>query len=217
MTVRSRLAGAVVALVFLAACAGPDSGEGILNESYEGALPLQTQLILGTIKLEEGDAAVTAEQAAVLIPLWKAVRSLSASDTAAEAEIEALAGQIQGSMTEQQLQAIAAMQLTQQDMFTAMQELGPQLGGGEQGDQGFNFGGGQGPGGGPPEGFAIQGDAPEGFQGGPGGGQAFTQDLDPDQIATLQAERGGQAPGVGRGALFLIEPLLEMLEARAGS
>jgi hypothetical protein len=95
-----------------------------------------------------------------------------------------------------------------------MQELGIGPGGAEGGDQVFTFGG-QASG----EGQAAGGGPPEGFQGGGpgGGGQFFTQDLDPDQIATLQAERGGQAPGEGRAGLFLIEPLLELLEARAGA
>ena len=71
----------------------------------------------------------------------------------------------------------------------------------------------------PPAGFVIEGGTPGGFQGGGpgGGGQVFTQDLDPDQIATLQAERGGQTPGGGRAGLFLIDPLLEVLEAKVGA
>jgi hypothetical protein len=105
-----------------------------------------------------------------------------------------------------------------------MQNLGPQMESSETGDQIFRFSGGQGPGGqagggGPPEGFVFQGGPPEGFQGGEpgGGGQFSSQDLDPDEIATLQAERGGELPGAGRAGLVLIDPLLVMLEARAGS
>jgi hypothetical protein len=215
-------------LVFLAGCAGsgePTGSAGALSEGYEGALPVQAQLIVGTLQLEESGTAVTREQAAELIPLWKAVRSLSSSDTAAQAELEALTDQVQETMTAEQLQAIAAMQLTQEDLFGVMQELGIGPGGAAGGDQVFQFDGrqasgeGQASGGGPPAGFVFEGGPPEGFQGGGpgGGGQVFIQDLDPDEIATLQVERGGQAPGGGRAGLFLIEPLLEMLEAKAGA
>ena len=227
MTGTLRRIWAVLGLVFLTACgagAQPTGSPGVLSDNYDGALPVQAQLIVGTLQLEESEAAVTAEQAAQLIPLWKAVRSLSSSDTAAEAEVAGLLEQIQETMTADQLEAIAAMQLTQEDLSGVMQELGIGPGGAEGGDQVFTFGGqasgeGQAAGGGPPEGFVVEGGPPEGFQGGgPGnGGQVFTQDLDPDQIATLQAERGGQAPGGGRAGLFLIEPLLELLEARAGA
>ena len=232
MTGNLRWVWAMACLVFLAGCAGsgePTGSAGALSEGYEGALPVQTQLIVGTLQLEESETAVTREQAAELIPLWKAVRSLSSSDTAAQAELEALTDQVQETMTAEQLQAIAAMQLTQEDLFGVMQELGIGPGGAAEGDQVFQFGGegpGDGPasggraaGGGPPEGFVFEGRPPEGFQGGGpgGGGQVFVQDLDPDQVATLQAERGGQAPGGGRAGLFLIEPLLEMLETKAGA
>ena len=227
MTGNLRWVWAVMGLMFLAGCAAgaePAGGAGVLSEGYEGALPVQTQLIVGTLRLEEGEWAVSAEQAAQLIPLWKAVRSLSSSDTAAEAEVAGLLEQIQETMTAEQMQAIAAMQLTQEDLFGEMQELGIGPGGGEGGDQVFTFGGqasgeGQAAGGGPPEGLVVEGGPPEGFQGGgPGnGGEVFTQDLDPDQIATLEAQRGSGGGAGARAGQFLIEPLLEMLEAKAGA
>jgi hypothetical protein len=138
--------------------------------------------------------------------------------------VAGLLEQIQETMTAEQMQAIAAMQLTQEDLFGEMQELGIGPGGGEGGDQVFTFGGqasgeGQAAGGGPPEGLVVEGGPPEGFQGGgPGnGGEVFTQDLDPDQIATLEAQRGSGGGAGARAGQFLIEPLLEMLEAKAGA
>jgi hypothetical protein len=202
----------------LAGCAAAGQSSGgapVLSEAYDGALPIQTQLIVGSLRLEESEAAVTGQQAADLIPLWKAVRSLSGSDTAAEAELEALLEQILQTMTDEQLAAIAAMQLTQEDLLSMLQELGPGPQGAD-GEQVFQFGG-RGAGEGPPAGFVLEGAPPEGFQGGGpgGGGQVFDQGLDPDQIATAQASRGQQ--GVVRGELLLIESLLELLEVRAGT
>jgi len=232
MTGALKLALAVACLSVLVGCSGgaqPSGGTGALSEDYEGALPVQTQLIVGTLQLDESETGVTREQAAELIPLWKAVRSLSSSDITAQAELEALMDQIQETMTAEQLQAIAAMQLTQEDLFAVIQELGIGAGGAAGGDQVFQFSGegsgegqasgGRAAGGGPPEGFVFEGGPPGGFQGGGpgGGGQVFTQDLDPDQIATLEAQResGG---GIGaRAGRLLIEPLLEMLEAKAES
>jgi len=221
------------ALVVLASCSSEPTDASILTEDYSGALPVNLQLSLGTLQLEGTDLAVSTEQASTLAPLWKAVRSLSGSDTAAEAEIEAVLDQIQGSMTSEQLEAIAAMALIQEDLFTAIQEMGIQpfapgaagrFSGSGTGD--FIAGG---PEGGPPGSGAAGGAifiGPGGVSpgdGGPGGfigGQlpeGFTSNLDPDQIATLEAQ---QESGGGRGArmaLFLLDPLIKLLEARSGS
>src|SRR4030042_2177913 len=83
MTGNLRWVWAMACLVFLAGCAGsgePTGSAGALSEGYEGALPVQSQLIAGTLKLEEGEWAVSAEQAAQLLPLWKAARGLGSRD-----------------------------------------------------------------------------------------------------------------------------------------
>ncbi|PJH74752.1 MAG: hypothetical protein CO064_10305, partial [Anaerolineae bacterium CG_4_9_14_0_8_um_filter_58_9] len=59
-----------------------------------------------------------------LLPLWQEYNELTRSDTAAQAEIDAVVAQIQETMTPQQVQAITDMKLTQQDEFSLMQELG---------------------------------------------------------------------------------------------
>jgi hypothetical protein len=221
------------ALLVLAGCSSEPTAGSILSEDYPGALPANVQLILGTLQLEGTDLAVTNKQASSLAPLWKAMRSLSGSDTAAEAEIEAVLDQIQRSMTSDQLEAIAAMELIQEDLFTAIQEMGIQpfapgaagrFSGSGTGD--FIAGG---PEGGPPGGGAAGGAIFIGPEGGPpgdggpggfGGGQlpeGFTNNLDPDQLATLEAQReSGGGPGA-RIAPFLLDPLIELLEARAGA
>lgn len=60
------------------------------------------------------------------------------------------------------------------------------------------------------------GQLPEGVQ--PGGGQGFDQgggqELSPEQIATLQAERGGDGNPNNRMTMFLVDPLIELLGAK---
>jgi len=93
----------------------------VLGTSYDGALDASGQLALGTIRLEETESGVTPEQAATLLPLWQAMRG----GVTAQAEVEALLKQIEGTMTQEQLEAIAAMQLTQGDWRAWMEEQGP--------------------------------------------------------------------------------------------
>jgi hypothetical protein len=88
---------------------------------------------------------------------------LTSSNTAAQAEIDAVVSQIQTTLTPAQVSAITTMKLTRQDMFTEMSSLGLTNGGGANGTPGFSFtpraGGGAGGAG--------------GFRGGGGGGGGF--------------------------------------------
>jgi len=90
--------------------------------------PLSTRLAIGTLELEDTELAVTAEQAKTLLPLWKAVKSLSSSDTATQAEIQAIYDQIQESMSAEQIAAIEAMEMTQEEMTSLMSKLGIEVG-----------------------------------------------------------------------------------------
>ncbi len=88
------------------------------------AVDIQAKLAIGTLMLEDTDLAVTAEQAKQLLPLWKAVKSLSASNTASQAEIQALYEQIQETMSPEQVQAIQEMEITPEKTQALMQKLG---------------------------------------------------------------------------------------------
>ncbi len=208
--------GVLVSLtLILVACGGADSAANttatVLNEDYPDALPIQTQLTLGILKLEETDLAVDTEQAAELLTLWQAIRSLSSSDITAEGEIEAIVNQILDTMSPEQLEAIAAMELTQEGILELTQELGIARGGDWTGE-------------GDPRSSAPDGMVP-GSGGGPGGGMGggrFSEgegslDLDPEQIATLQAERAEKQSSGDRFSMFLINPLIQMLEERSQS
>ncbi len=90
------------------------------------------QIAIGTIKLDGTGNAVTAGQAKELLPLWETLQVLDASDTAATEEKDALLTQIQETMTQEQTQAITALNLTRQDMFSIMQSQGGLTFGGSQ-------------------------------------------------------------------------------------
>ncbi len=178
-----------------------------------GAQGLQdnVQLMVGTFLLEDTEEAVASEQAADLVILWKAFRSLSSSDNVAVEEMDALVKQIRETMTPGQLEMIAGMEITLEDMFSMAQELGivPEdfsgFGRGEGDGEGFPEGG--------PGGFPGGGIPGEGGRGGQGPG-GFGGDLDPNAIATARAEREG-AQGIGsRFNSFLLDPLIELLESK---
>ena len=198
----------LILTLFLAACGGStesDTTAGDIEQfdpnSFE--LPLSSTLAIGTLKLEETDQAVAPDQAADLLPLWQVLNSLTTSDTAAQEEIEAILEQIQETMTDEQMAAIEAMELTREDIFTTMQELGlaPELGERENAPEG-GFGGGQGPGGG-------------GFPGGGPGGGFGGEELSPDQIATAQARRAEGGGGFGNRLMTpLVEAIIELLESK---
>ena len=107
----------LIAAVVLTACAAKEATP-VANDSplangtpIPGQNPLSEQesLIVGSFNLEGTQNAITPEQAQDLLPLWLTMKALSASDTAAVQEIEALVKQIQETMTTEQTQAITAM------------------------------------------------------------------------------------------------------------
>lgn len=98
---------------------------GILREDYENALDVQSQLALGTLRLEDTADAMTAAQAAQALPLWKTLRD---SRSMPLVEQWALAKQIEGTLTEAQLTLISAMQLSDADAQAWLQEQGPAAG-----------------------------------------------------------------------------------------
>jgi hypothetical protein len=95
-----------------------------LSEEYTDAASLRNQLALGTLRLEGTPQAITAEQAGTLLPLWQTLKALGASTTAAAAEVDAVHNQIVVSLTEDQVAAIAALQLTNADVQAYYAEIG---------------------------------------------------------------------------------------------
>lgn len=190
----------------------------VLVTSYPGALDVSSQLALGTMKLEGTANAVTPEQAAALLPLWQALQG----GVTAQIEVNAVLAQIERTMRPEQLEAIAAMQLTTDDLAAWAEENGVSMpfAGGPPGGQGMPGGDWEAvratveAGGGPPAGF---GTPPAGFP----GGQGMSDEQRAAIRATIEAgggmPAGGRPSGAGRGAVnVLIGPLIELLTDRAG-
>ncbi len=99
-----------------------------LSTDYDNALPEISQLALGTLRLEDSANPLSKEQASELSFLWKALISLSESETVSSTEIQAVISQIEENYSQEQLEAIKKMQLTFSDMTDLSQELGLSLG-----------------------------------------------------------------------------------------
>jgi hypothetical protein len=167
-----------------------------LIDSYTDALPVQTQLALGTLLLEDGELAVGSDQATALLPLWRFVQNLAESSTAADAEISAIVNQIQDDMTAEQITAITDMQLTQESIRSLVQDgsIAIERGDVKSGATGATAGGG----------------APGGGGGGPLGGQA-----DLSQLATRQAAHGSD--GNDRLSQAVANAVIQLLEVKQSS
>ena len=95
---------------------------GALHSDYENALDVTSQLALGILRLENTAEAVTAEQAVQMLPLWKTLQNSAMS---VQAERFALTKQLETALTDMQVVAITAMQLTEADAQTWLMEQGP--------------------------------------------------------------------------------------------
>ena len=85
---------------------------------------MRNQLSLGTLRLEGTANAVTAAQATRLLPLWQALKTLSASSTSATEEVTAVQNQISAAMDPAQVSAIAGLQLTNAILQAYYVEIG---------------------------------------------------------------------------------------------
>ncbi len=195
----------------------PGTSTDRLTASYTDALPVETQLVLGTLKLEGTPQAVDSASAAKLVPLYTLLEQMTTSGTSAQAEIDAVLEQIQATMTPDQIHAIAAMKLTQADLQSYLGQNGksaqtssgtPASSSSTGGGFPVDTGGG---GGVPPSGF---GGAPgDGGGGVPAGGSGSS--LSQNQIATLQAQKTGTPGFSGSGTpAFLVNQLIQLLQKK---
>ena len=205
-----KIMGLILILVlFVSACSSTGSqetaGVELSNDYAEDALSVEMQLVVGSLILEESDKAVTAELASSLVPYWKMYLSLAESDTTAPEEMDAVMSEIQALMTQDQVSYIAGLLLTQESMTILLNDSGIM----EQLSL-ESMGTGDG-----------TGERPEGMVPGSGAGAgAGKEGMDPELIATMQAEReeeGAESSNTNRMLVPLIEQLILQLDGIAGS
>jgi hypothetical protein len=156
-----------------------------LDISYENALPVRNQLLLGTLKLDE-TAPLNAAQAAALLPLWQGIRGTMNSGAAAQAETDALLQQIEVGLSAEQRAAIRGWKLTQADLQEWARSRGITTASGSATGSGVG-------------------------SGEPGGGQA----LSAEARATRQAERGGIAESGGLSKALVDEVITSLESKKA--
>ena len=175
-----------------------------LTEDYaDDALSVRMQLVVGSLLLDNTDLAVDSVMAEKLLPYWKMYKVLAESDTKAPEEMDAVIDQIQETMTADQLSYIVDMQITQETMLTLVSDLGINE---KSISEGMKGGAGTGV------------DRPEGFVPGSGRGAGQDGNIDPELMATKQAEREDAGGGIiSRMTIPLVDELISLLEEKAGS
>ncbi len=179
---------------------GTPSGQGFqqvtsayLNRNYDNELSVTMQAALGTMKLEGTSNAVTADQAAKLLPLWQATQSDAIQNPT---EINAVYKQIENTMTPAQMQAIAVLKLTRTELQSWAQSQGIQM---------PTFGQGQGQ-----QGLSADAIATR---------RAQFANQSPEAQATRRAQfvtQGGQGGQRRQNIMkFLTDPLIKLLTTRA--
>jgi len=203
---------AAILIILLSACsAAAAATEAADTVGTDERAQTLSRLILLTFTLEDTDQAVTPAQAQDLLPLWKAARAINNSDNAADQELDAVYRQIAETMTAGQLSMMNDGDIDMQAFSQIMQQYG--VSARSQSDSsdnttGFSPGAGGGFGGGPGAGGGI-----------PGGGAPpadFAGGASPDAAGAQTTGTAGGRQGAGSGAAqFLLDPLIELLKARA--
>jgi hypothetical protein len=184
----------------------------IFTTSYTGALDASSQLMLGMLKLEGTDNAVTAKQADAMM---RVMQSLQGQVLKSDAERNAVWANIEAQLTPAQSSAIANLHLTQDDLQTWTRDNGQAMGAAPQG-----MPGGAGPQGTPGAGPGQGGTRPQGTPGartGQGGaGPQGTPGAGSGQGGTRpQGAAGGTGAGTGQSNV-LLGALIRLLTQRSG-
>ena len=101
-------------------------GQAPSGNSTEQAqtMPVESIVGIGIIKLEETDDAIDTETAETLLPLFKALKTLSTNSNTSVAEMTALNRQIKNTLTADQLTAIESLKITSVDVNKLLKENG---------------------------------------------------------------------------------------------
>jgi hypothetical protein len=101
---------------------GTPAGGGTFFVPAGGMYGEVNQLALGTLYLQSTEYAVTAEQAAILLPLWNELKTLQETEDVDQDQIDGVVSQINEAMTVEQQSLLS--NLAQEDLFAWMQEEG---------------------------------------------------------------------------------------------
>lgn len=218
------------------------TGDVQLNTDFENAVPVEMQLFLGMLKLNNSDFALTREQANTLLPLAQEFLSIldtqesarpvpSQADTPSDdalqppvmptedpdvqAQMDEVISQMLTVLTVEQIQAISELQITAEKALAIQRETGIGMGGpGEDNADGSQPS--QGPGGQPPQG-QMPGDAPEmgsdGNQPPAQPGQMGPSDGTSDQQPpSMPTDQDGMPGGGSRMNLRLVNAVIDYLQ-----
>ena len=208
---RILLSTLIVSTILLTGCVS--SAAGTSTSATMGELPTVIELALGSLKLDETDYAIDAEQAAELLPMWQVYKELINSDTAAQEEIDALISQIQEAMSTEQLQAISDMELTEEDISAVMQGVNTNTSALQNSSNIIVPNGGGMPVGGPPDSGGVSLDMPGGMPS-DFGGTGAPSNLNAGGTGNTQTGSTQVALNVPTA---LVETLIQSLEQKAAA
>jgi hypothetical protein len=178
--------------------------------------PLNNKLAIGVLELEGSDLAITSAQANQLLPLWKAVKSLSKDSNTTSGEMTALYAQIEGVLTASQVQAIEKLDLSTGELTAMVQKYEAQTAvnssttsttTSQSSQSGVGQGGGPGGPGGDIQGIAMQDPGLEGIV---GGVPSATQS------STSKTSAAGTSSTLNQANLnvLLADPVISLLNTR---
>jgi hypothetical protein len=113
----------ILGALILSACSGLQLAGSSTSQTSVPTTESQSStstLSLAILELESTDLAITSAQAKNLLFLWKGVKALGSDKSAATVEKSALYEQIQEAMTAEQIQAIAEMEFTSDEVSSLM-------------------------------------------------------------------------------------------------
>ncbi len=167
-------------------------------------LNLESKVGIGILKLEGTDQAVDEAKAKELLPLFKALKTLSSNNNTAVDEIRALNTQIKNTMTADQLAAIEKMELSYSDLKNLMDSYGLTSSSSSSSSSSNNggdmMGGPGGPGGMPGMMMAA-------------GGSSSSTKSTPNAAAAMTTAR----KSAGGYNLIFAEPIIKLLESKISS
>jgi hypothetical protein len=183
---------------------GNANSQGGSTNGTTGSTELSLESIagVGILKLEGTDQAIDAAKAAELLPLFKALKTLSTNNNTAVAEISALNSQIKNTLTADQLTAIQNLKITSSDVRTLMESNGLVTTGSSSGTRSNSSG--QGGFGGPPDAAMMA------VMSGQTGSRTSSTQATPNAAAALATSR----KSAGGYNLTFVDVIIKLLESK---